>query len=120
MDVNALIIEDVRGFLSIDKSETTFDNEILPIINSAVGKVYQNGACKSIMVDDTTKWVDLSIDGILDADYFTLTPLYVKLNVKLMFDPPPPSMVEFYQNNLTDLLWRLKFAAEAKEVKDDE
>lgn len=116
MDPNDLVIADVRGYLSMDKSDTTFDNEILPIINSAVGKVYQNGACKSIIIDATTKWSDLTIDGSMSPDYYTMIPLYFMQSTKLMFDPPPPSMVDYYRNNQNDLLWRLKIAVELNEV----
>lgn len=120
MNPEALVIEDVRGYLSMDKSDTTFDNEILPIINSTVGKVYQNGACKSTFVDVNTKWSDLTLDGNLDPDYFTLIPLYIMQSTKLMFDPPPPSMVDYYRNNQNDLLWRLKIAVELNEVITNE
>lgn len=120
MQPSDLIIEVVRGFLSLDKMDTTFDNEILPHINSAVGKIYQNGACKSVIVNDTTTWADISIDGTINADYFTMIPLYISMNVKLLFDPPPPSMVEPYQRILTEHLWRLKIAYETREVVTNE
>lgn len=116
MDPTAIVIEDVRGFLSMDKTDTTFDNEILPHINSAVGKVHQNGACNSVFVTTTTTWTDLAMNSDTTPDYFTMIPLYVMLSTKLMFDPPPPSMVDYYRDNLTDHLWRLKVAHETSEV----
>lgn len=116
MNPTDVVLEEVRGFLSLDKTDTTFDNEILPHVNGAIVKVSQNGACKSVFITTTTTWSDLAI-GDVDAKYFTMIPLYLMLSTKMLFDPPPPSTLQYYQTSLTELLWRIKIEVELNEAK---
>jgi hypothetical protein len=53
-----------------------------------------------------------------------MIPVFVALSTKIVFDPPPPSAVPVYQDNLNQSLWRLKIAYEepytAPVINDDD
>lgn len=114
MDLNKSVLEDIRLASGLSNDTVDFDTDLLIHINGAVAQLAQNGACLPVAVTDTsTTWGNLrdplKIEG---NDYFQMVPLYVMLNVKLIFDPPPPSTVEVYKTRLSELLWRLKIAYE--------
>lgn len=114
MELDNSILEDIRVAVGLTRDVTDFDTELLMHINAAIGKLNQNGVGNFIIVTDTTQtWNDLrDISKIEGNKYFQLVPLYLSLNTKLLFDPPPPSTVEYYSKNIDELLWRLKTAYE--------
>ena len=109
MNITSYVLQDVRGFLHLDKTSDVFDAEIIPHILSALGKLSQNGIGVSKVVDDTTIWTDV-IEGemIVKPEVFSMVPLFVMMSVKILFDPPPPSAIEYHKQNLDELLWRLR------------
>ncbi len=108
MEVTNHVLSDVRNFLNIGDSNA-FDGEIKPHIMMSMGALSQNGVVKSQVVTETLTWQDI-IDPIVfdDPDVFSMVPLYIMLNTKILFDPPPPSNVEYYQTRIDETLWRLK------------
>lgn len=117
MDITNHILPDVRGFLGLDKSSTIFDNEIVPHVMGSMGRLSQNGVCISSIVTEDTTWSDIiPIDLITNPEVFSMVPLYVMLSTKIIFDPPPPSAIPYYQSNLDDMLWRLGVAHDTKGV----
>lgn len=114
MELTNSILEDVREALGIGKDVADFDTEILMHINTALSVLNQNGIGNSIMINDTnTTWLDfqdpLAIEG---NKVFAMVPLFITLSTKQIFDPPPPSTVEYYTKNIDSILWRLKIAYE--------
>lgn len=112
-ETNSILV-DTRKALGLTETDTSFDTELLQHINSAIGKLYQNGIGKLIIVTgEEQKWVDLK-DPLQTQgnEYFGIVPLYITLSTKLLFDPPPPSNVEYHSNNAKELLWRLKISYE--------
>lgn len=117
MNITNDILPDVRGFLGLDKTSNVFDNEIIPHVMSAMGKLSQNGVCNSIVLTDKTTWSDIiPAEMIINPEVFSMIPLYVMLSTKILFDPPPPSAIPYYQSNLDDMLWRLGVAHDTKGV----
>lgn len=114
MDVNDSILQDVRVAVGLSADSTDFDTELLMHINSSIGELNQNGIGNILVVNDiTSKWIDLQDTTQTDGNkYFQMVPLFVFMNTKLLFDPPPPSAVQVYQKNTDKLLWRLKIAYE--------
>lgn len=114
MDVSNSILKDVREAVGLEPTNAEFDTELLMHINSAVGKLNQNGVGKFLVVqNDTTVWGDLQDPLQTQGNqYFPMVPLYVALSTKLIFDPPPPSSVEFQTESVSEMLWRLKVAYE--------
>ena len=106
------IIEDIRQSMGLSKDSVDFDTELMMHINSSISTLRQNGIGKATMVsDDTTTWGDLK-DPEQDNEHFQMVPLYITMNTKFIFDPPPPSAVEFHSQHIDQLLWRLKVAYE--------
>lgn len=114
MDINASILEDIRIAVGLPSDSVDFDTDLLMHINASIGKLNQNGVGNFVVVTDaTTTWADLQnplqVDGNL---YFQMVPLFVAVSTKLLFDPPPPSSVQYHAQNADQLLWRLKVAYE--------
>ena len=66
---------------------------------------------QTIRVQPIQKWLDFKNPEQENGNkYFALVPQYVFLRTKLIFDPPPPSNVQFYNEMIKEILWRLKRA----------
>lgn len=117
MNITSNVLSDVRNFLNFDSTSNVFDGEIIPHVMAAIGKLSQNGIGKSQVITDSTTWSDvIESDMIVNPEVFSMVPLYIMLSTKIIFDPPPPSAVDYYQSNLEDLLWRLRLTYDTKEV----
>lgn len=108
------ILNDTKEAIGLSITDSSFNNEILQHVNSAIVKLNQNGVGKYLVVDgDVQTWGDLKDpDQIEGNNYFATVPLFITLSTKLLFDPPPPSNVEYHHNNASEILWRLKVAYE--------
>lgn len=121
MEITDGIVASVRGFLNIDVNSDVFDMEIIPLIQSSIGRLSQNGVAKSSIISTETTWEDIINPDIIAKDeVFSLIPLYIKLSVKMLFDPPPPSTIQFYQSNLDDNLWRLRLICDIEKNNQTE
>lgn len=114
MKLQNSILKDVRESLSLSAEDTSFDAELKMHINACISKLNQNGVGNIITVtDELSTWEDLMDATKVEGNkYFQLVPLYIMLSTKVIFDPPPPSTVEYYTNNVNEILWRLKNAYE--------
>lgn len=118
MNITDSILENIRTSVGLTKDNKEFDVELTNHINMSIVKLNQNGVGRPILVDDeTTTWLDLLDPLDKGYDAIGLIPTFISLNVKLLFDPPPPSSVEFHTRSVDELLWRLKIAYE-QEVED--
>lgn len=91
-----------------------FDDELIPHINSALSKLNQNGVGNFIFVTgEEQTWEQFkNKDQVEGNKYFQMVPLYVNISTKILFDPPPPSSVEYHSKSADELLWRLNVAYE--------
>lgn len=113
MDLNATILGEVREAVGLSSEPSPFDTDLLMHINGATGKLNQNGVGNVIPITKDTTWADFQNPSQTDGNqYFHMIPLFVTLSTKLLFDPPPPSSVQYHANNIDQLLWRLKVAYE--------
>jgi len=108
------VLEDVRETVGLTRDTSDFDGELLLHINSSLVILRQNGIGSIVSIEDTTTtWSDvqdpLQIEG---NKFFDLVPLFINLNVKMLFDSPPPSTIEYYSKTIDQTLWRLKVAYE--------
>lgn len=122
MKVDDSILENIRETVTGDKDNTAFDSELIPFINSSLFNLNQNGIGNSIIVHGAKEtWGDF-VNGThtFENNSFKSIPLYVYLNTKLLFDPPPPSNVQYHDKVVNEMLWRLKIEFEVEEeVKYD-
>lgn len=106
------ILKDIRKSVGLGEDVTDFDTELLRHINNNIGKVNQAGVGNFIVVQDENQtWAELK-DPLQEEGnhYFAMIPLFISLSTKLLFDPPPPSSVEFHSRTVDETLWRLKVA----------
>lgn len=111
------ILETVRDFI-VGKGNKEFDNELIPHVNSNIAKLTQAGIGNKnvIVLNEGVKWIDLKDEKQTKGnEYFYMVPLFVILSTQILFDPPPPSNVEYHSNSAKELLWRLKIAYEEVE-----
>lgn len=111
---NKYIIQSTREALGLLGTTTDFSSEIEMHINSALGILNQNGiGTNGFMVTLESKWSDFkNITQVNGNIFFHMVPLFVFTKIKILFDPPPPSNVEFYEKSTNELLWRLRIAYE--------
>lgn len=104
------ILETIREVVVGTPDNTDFDADLKMHINGSLAKLNQVGVGRHILVQNTDQqWVDFMDDAQLNGNqYFSLVPLFVSLNTKLLFDPPPPSSVEYHSMQVKELLWRLQ------------
>lgn len=115
MKSDQLILSSVREALGLDPTTDEFNPEIIMHINTAIGRLNQNGVGANVIVtsDSRTTWGDFVSE--MDAkDYLKQVPLFVTLSTKIIFDPPPPSTVQVYDNSISEMLWRLREGASMK------
>lgn len=112
-------MQTVRVAVGLSNDTIDFDTELLMHINGAIGKLNQNGVGNFLVVEnEDQKWIDLQDATQVEGNkYFQMIPLFITLSTKLLFDPPPPSAVQTYQNNIDQALWRLKVAYEQPYVE---
>lgn len=107
------ILEDVRLAVGLTIDTSDFDTDLLMHINASIGTLNQNGIGKNLIVIDTAStWNDLQEPTQYGNEFFKMVPLFIMLSTKLLFDPPPPSIVQYHQAHIDQLLWRLKIAYE--------
>lgn len=109
------ILSSIRKFLNIGEDDTVFDSELIPHILASIGALSQNGVAKAQMITETTVWTDIINPEVLDdPEVMTMVPLYIMLSTKILFDPPPPSNVQYYATRIDETLWRLKIIYDSK------
>ena len=114
LDVNKSILQEIRIAVGLDATSTDFDTELLMHINSAIGKLNQNGIGNFLIIENEGQvWEDLMDPTQIEGNkYFAMVPLFITISTKLLFDPPPPSSVQYHAQNADQILWRLKVAYE--------
>lgn len=121
MNITSYVLEDVRKFVNLNADNEVFDGELVPHIMAALGKLSQNGVAVPQIVGSTTTWIDvIEPEMIIIPEVFAMIPLFIMLSVKILFDPPPPSTVEYFQRNIDDTLWRLRLIYDTREVISNE
>lgn len=113
------ILRTTRSALGIGEDTTAFDPELLLYINSALTILGQNGCGNLQMeVSEATTWADFKNATQTNGnEFFSLVPVYVYTKTKILFDPPPPSNVEYFNGYINELIWRIKTAFEADETE---
>jgi hypothetical protein len=108
------VLVDIRKSVGLSPETSDFDTDLLMHINSSIGTLNQNGVGNDLLItDDTSTWGDLQKSTQMEHNnYFKMVPLFIMLSTKLLFDPPPPSSVQYHQTAIDQLLWRLKVAYE--------
>lgn len=110
------ILGSVRIALGLSMEDESFSEEIKMHLNAALSILNQNGIGKPLTITGLdAKWGDFKDDSQVEGnEYFNMIPMFVQTSIKILFDPPPPSNVQYYNNYIQELLWRLRTAYEPK------
>ena len=108
------ILTDVAKFLGFDDNYAPFADMICMHINSEISKLVQLGvidaAAGNIEIeDDTVLWSDI----LPDENRLSMAKTYVKLGVRLVWDPPTSSaLLDALKAEKDECEWRAKVAME--------
>lgn len=107
------ILTSIKKLLGIVNTDTSFDDDIIMYINSALMSANQLGVGPStgfFISSDIEEWTDF-VGNRIDLEAIKI---YIYLNVRLAFDPPQNSfLVEAIKNQISELSYRLNVQAEA-------
>lgn len=103
------ILTSIKKLHNIDEDDTSFDVDLIMLINSVLIKLTQMGAGPDTgftISDKTSLWSDF-----IPTIHVEFVKEYVFLKVKLVFDPPQSSyLIESIKNTLTEDEFRIDVA----------
>lgn len=104
------VINDVKEALGLIPDDDSFDMELKMHINAAFSTMYQNGVGNPIYIEGVEDTWDKFEEMLRTENEYMYAQVkqYVFLKTKLLFDPPPPSTVEYVSNAAEEMLWRLR------------
>lgn len=108
------ILADVRSACNLETEDTSFDKQLIPLINSHIMMAHQFGVGTSgfTIEGESETWVDWL--GEAGADLASIKT-WLGYNVLLMFDPPDNSTVlKSYQDQIAKMEWMLREKTEEK------
>ena len=109
------ILVDVRSACSLDKNDCSFDEQLVPLINSHMMMAHQFGVGKSpfVIVNDSDTWSDWL--GDTAGEDLVAIKTWLGYSVLLMFDPPDNGTVlKSYQDQIAKMEWMLREKTEEK------
>lgn len=108
------ILTTIKQHVGVVAEYEHFDAEIIDHINSVFADLWQMGVGPSevfMIEDDIPTWEDF----LKGSDKLNAVKSYMKLRVKLLFDPPTsPAVMESMKREIDKWEWRLTVAAETK------
>ena len=111
------ILDSIKKPLGLEPDYTEFDADVIMFINGNLMNLAQNGVGKVgfRIIDNTATWSDF-LDYQTDVED---AKTYVYLKTRIVFDPPSSSSVlEAYQKEAEECLWRCMIQVE--EVREDD
>lgn len=106
------ILTAIKKMLGIDQADTSFDQDIIILINLAIFRLNQLGIGPEMGFSITGKdeiWVDL----IGDRKDLEAVKTFIYLKVRIIFDPPTSAFVmEAIKAQISELEWCLNVQAE--------
>lgn len=113
------ILNDVKDYIGISSDVTAFDNDIVMSINAIMFVINQFGIgpTNPFVVENTTqKWSDL-----LGEDPVGGVQEYVKMRVRLLFDPPSNNqLMAALKEQIAEFEWRILAEADKKDYEEVE
>ena len=102
------ILNSVKDICGIHPTNSDFDKDLIPALNSVLFILYQEGlADESYTVTDEFKtWGDILLNGEHPEAINSIVE-WVGLRTKLIFDPPTSSaLLQALKDNIAELEWR--------------
>lgn len=108
------ILTSIKKLLGITEDDSSFDLDIIMLINSAFVNLQQLGVGPSegfSIEDDTATWADF----LGDDKAVHMVRNFIWLKVKMVFDPPTSSFVmDAMKHEIAQDEWRLMVHADSK------
>jgi hypothetical protein len=101
------ILNSVKKYIGVDPEYDVFDDQIIPLINSYLNVVNQLGVgITGFTIEDATStWEDFIVEK---PNTLHLVETFVKIRVRLAFDPPSNSFVTTaLKQEADEMEWRL-------------
>ena len=112
------ILTSIKKLLGITEDDSSFDLDIIMLINSAFVNLQQLGVGPSegfSIEDDTATWEDF----LADDKAVNTARQYIWLKVKMVFDPPTSSFVmDAIKHEIAENEWRLMVHADSKTAEE--
>ena len=112
--MNDSILADVRSACNLVRDDNSFDDKLIPLINSQLMMAHQFGVGYSnfMITGSTETWEDWL--GSMGQDLAAIRT-WVGYNVLLLFDPPENgSVLKAYQDQIQKIEWMLREKTEEK------
>lgn len=111
------VLNSVKSKLNISEEDTSFDSDVLDMINATLSVLHQLGSSLSLLeVTDETVWDDF---GLEDKDELHLIQTYMYLKTKLIFDPPTnSSLLENVKGIVQEYEYRINMYADILKTED--
>jgi len=110
------ILDTIKKMLGIDPTDTSFDTDVITLINSAFMNLEQLnvGPFGGFSIkDNSAKWTDF-LGSVTNQE---AAKTYIYLKVKMVFDPPASSTVlEAYNRESQEVAYRLMMQAEPPSI----
>ena len=102
-----MILPDVRSACNLEKTDTSFDNQLIPLINAQLMMAHEFGVGQSGFVisngtETWNEWLGAAADKLAAAQ------TWLGYSVLLLFDPPDNATVlKAYRETLDKMEWML-------------
>ena len=111
------ILDTIKKMLGIDAEDTSFDVDIITLINPIIYALAQMGIGPStgfIVIDKNNTWteyignIQFNLEGV---------KTYIYLKTKLIFDPPTnTTTIDAMNRNIQELEWRMMLEVETNNL----
>ena len=108
------ILADVRSACNLERDDTSFDNQLIPLINTQMMMAHQFGVGVDgyLITDGSGTWTDWL--GEHESNLVAIKT-WLGFSVLLMFDPPDNGTVlKSYQDQVQKMEWMLREKSEEK------
>ena len=117
-DIIESILDTTKKLLGLDSDDTSFDVDIIVIINSIIPALSQMGIGPIngfIVMTKDDKWSDYIKESITNLEG---VKAYLFLKTKLIFDPPTnATVIDAINKSLNELEWRMMLAVETNNLE---
>lgn len=113
--MNNSILDTIKKSLGAENL-TEFDDNLIMFINGALNILTQNGVgpVTGFRITGTETWSDFLQTE--HEELYELCKEFIYLDVKMVFDPPIGSVMDYYKQRREEVLWRIREQADPADI----
>ena len=113
--MSELILDTIKKSLGAENL-TEFDDNLIMFINGALNILTQNGVgpVTGFRITGSETWSDFL--QIEHEELYELCKEFIYLDVKMVFDPPIGSVMDYYKQRKEEVLWRIREQADPADI----